>query len=251
MSSFLLVPASSYAKKCPGDSVQVGDACVDKYEASVWDTPPSNTSVITKIKKGKILAAGDLVGATQHGVASDDYGVGCPDTGNDCVDYYAVSVVGVTPSRRITWFQAAAACRNAGKHLATNIEWQAAAFGTPDTGGADNGTTDCNTDGLIPGVGPTGARSSCVSDVGAFDMVGNLAEWVADWVPASTASPGWGGLSDDRMGLSGASTTATGPGALYRGGAFNYGTIAGPFTVDGFQPSFSSFDIGFRCARHL
>ena len=37
-------------KKCPSDSVAVGPACLDKYEASVWET--TNAGLIKKIKKG-------------------------------------------------------------------------------------------------------------------------------------------------------------------------------------------------------
>jgi hypothetical protein len=245
----LTLPATSQAKKCPADSVQVGDVCVDKYEASVWST--TDAATIKKIQKGKIATTLDLLLATQHGVASDDYGAGCADTGTGCVDYYAVSIVGVTPSAYINWFQATAACRNAAKHLATNQEWQAAALGTPDTGGADNGTTDCNTDSTLA-VANTGSRSSCLSDAGAFDTVGNLYEWVADWVPRSTACPGWGGFSNDDMCLSGASTTANGPGALIRGGYFSFGSGSGPFTVNGdYEPWNSGDAVGFRCARRL
>jgi formylglycine-generating enzyme required for sulfatase activity len=82
-------------------------------------------------------------------------------------------------------------------------------------------------------------------------MGGNLHEWVADWVPASTTCPGWGAFSDDDMCLSGASTTATGPGALYRGGKFSDSTDAGPFSVYGASPWGSYGIIGFRCARRL
>src|SRR5712691_11542219 len=115
-------------------------------------------------------------GAIQHGATGDDYGSGCPPTGNGCVNFYAVSIPGVTPSGFITWFQAAAAARNSGKRLPTNAEWQAAALGTSD--GAP-----CNvSSGSVAVTGTAG----CVSDVGAFDMVGNLSEWVADWVPRST-----------------------------------------------------------------
>ena len=243
-------PTASWAKRCPDDSVQVGDVCVDKYEASVWST--TDIATVKKIQKGKIASALALALATQHGAGSDDYGAGCPDTAAECTDYYAVSVFGVAPSAFPTQFQAMAACRNAGKHLATNLEWQAAALGTPDTGGTDNGTTDCNTDNLAPGVTSTGFRTGCVSDAGASDMVGNLYEWVADWVPLSTACPGWAGFSDDDMCLSGASTTANGPGALIHGGYFVNGAGAGPFAVNGLGgPTFSGGNLGFRCARRL
>jgi len=159
-----------------------------------------------------------------------------------------VSIPGVTPSANITQIQAIAACRNAGKRLLTNGEWTAAALGTPDPG-TDDGTSDCNVDSTSA-VANTGSRSLCVSDTGAFDMVGNLAEWVVDWVPGSTGvCPGWGGFSDDLMCLAGASTIG-GPGALIRGGVFDFGAFAGVFAVDGVgDPSYSSPGVGLRCAR--
>ena len=83
-------------------------------------------------------------------------------------------------------------------------------------------------------------------------MVGNLNEWVADWVPRSTTCGTWSaGVSPtgDRQCLVGASTTGE-PGALLRGGNFSFGSAAGPLTVNGFSgPSFALFSIGFRCAR--
>lgn len=254
---FSLGLAAPAAALCLPDAVQSGNLCIDKYEASVWET--TNASLIIKIKLGLATLA-DLTAAhaIQHGVSSADYGPGCPPTGNGCVTFYAVSIPGVTPSAYLTWFQAAAAARNAGKRLPTNAEWQAAALGTPDPGISAAGSQDCNTKNGggagVDAVVPTGARKNCKSDVGAFDMVGNLWEWVADWVPLSTAPcPGWaaaaGFSSDDAMCLAGADTTK-GPGALIRGGFFGFGTNAGVFTVDGlFYPSAEISVVGFRAAR--
>ena len=182
-------------------------------------------------------------GGTQYGVSTDNYP--CANNGQDCTNIYARSVSGVTPSSLITWFQAQQACNNVGKRLPTNAEWQQAVAGTPDPG-PDNGTTDCNSDSGA--VSSTGSRSSCVSSGGAFDMVGNLWEWVADWVPLGTACPGWGSFSDDFMCLSGAST-ASGPGAVRRGDNFNDATTAGPLSVDTTEPTGESLGQGFRCAR--
>ena len=232
--------------KCADDAVVAGTVCLDTYEASVWRV--TDPAVVKKIQKGKATLA-DLSGSTQLGVGGDDYAP-CTDNGQNCAnDIYAVSLPGVTPSADITWFQAQEACANAGKRLPTSAEWQVGANGTPDTG-ADNGTTDCNTNSSFIAE-LTGSRSSCVSAQGASDMVGNLVEWVADWVPRSTACPGWDGFSDDEMCLSGASTTADGPGALLRGGIFffSFGTSAGPLTVDNRAPSISDPGISFRCAR--
>jgi formylglycine-generating enzyme required for sulfatase activity len=227
-------PAGS-APACQGNGsgdemVAAGAVCIDKYEVSVWSSP---------------------TGGTQYGASTDNYP--CDDEGHDCTNIYARSVPGVKPSAFITYFQAQQALANVGKRLPTNAEWQQAVAGTPDPGG-DNGTTDCRTTGGSSV--NTGSRSACVSRFGAFDMVGNLSEWVGDWVPASTTCPGWGNVgtfsSNDTMCLSGASTTQTGPGALFRGGGilFGTGTFAGPFAVDGVnRPSDSNNGIGFRGAR--
>jgi hypothetical protein len=233
---------------CPKDSVRVGTTCVDTYEASVWEVPPihATTGLINKIRKGTVTLA-DLTspeavaaGVVQRGATSDNYdvGLGCPVTGNGCVNLYAVSIPGVTPSGFITYFQAVAAARNARKRLPTNAEWQAAALGTPD--GAP-----CNvSSGSVAVTGTAG----CVSDVGAFDMVGNLYEWVADWVPMSTAcvTPLFG-TGDDNC-LAGASTTSA-PGALLRGGLFFGGTHAGVFSVNVDGPTGGFLYFGFCAAR--
>ncbi|HEU5179214.1 MAG TPA: SUMF1/EgtB/PvdO family nonheme iron enzyme [Candidatus Polarisedimenticolia bacterium] len=239
-------------KRCPADAVPAGAVCLDTYEASVWRVPdPTDTNalLVTRIRQGTAtetdLAAG---GATQLGVAGDDYAP-CLNSGQNCADdIFAVSLRGVLPSENITWFQAQEACANAGKRLPTNAEWQMGADGSPDPG-PDNGTTDCNS-GNAGSATPTGSRSSCVSARGAFDMVGNLAEWVADWVPASANCPGWASFSDDAMCLSGASTTLNFPAALVRGGGFDLvsRSTAGPLSIVEAPPSSSGL-VGFRCAR--
>ena len=239
--------------KCSSDAVVSGTVCMDKYEATVWRVPDpqgANKKLVKKIQLGKATAT-DLSngGATQLGTAGDDYAP-CADSGQNCSgDIYAVSLQGVTPSAYITWFQAQQACKNAAKRLPSNAEWQAAVAGTPDPG-PDNGTTDCNTNSsLVPE--PTGSRSSCVSTDGAFDMVGNLIEWVAEWVPRSTGCGTWSaGVSPtgDYQCLAGAATTGE-PGALLRGSAFSFGG-AGPLEVGANSPpSDSNGLIGFRCAR--
>src|SRR5207245_3147207 len=136
-------------------------------------------------------------GVVQLGLVAGDLAAsGCPVTANGCVDFYAVSIAGVTPSRFINWFQAVAAARNSLKRLPTNQEWQAAALGTPDS-------APCN---VSSSLAVTGNAAGCVSDVGAFDMVGNVYEWVADWVPRSTTCvPSLFG-TDDQNCLAGAST---------------------------------------------
>jgi hypothetical protein len=221
------------ATTCPGndaqdDMVLVGTVCVDKYEASVWST---------------------ATGGTQYGASTDDYP--CGDGGQDCTSTSAIfarNVPNVVPSRYITWFQAQAACTNAGKRLLTSAEWQAAAAGTPDPGSGGNGVTTCNTTADDPV--PTGSAANCASVSGTRDMVGNVWEWVSDWsVPSSTIKT-WTGFSDDALWLGSVPASPSGPAPFIRGGGDNSGTQAGPFAVGGFEPAQGSFsDVGFRCAR--
>ena len=245
-------PPSRPLSKCAVDAVVSGAGCMDKYEASVWrvsDPTTTNASLVQKIRSGRASQA-DLTagGATQLGMfATDDYSP-CADNGQNCAnDVYAVSLPGVMPSANLTWFQALAACTNAGKRLPSNVEWQAAVAGTPDPG-PDNGTTDCNTRKDV--AVPTGSRTACVSSAGAFDMVGNVEEYVADWVPPSTVCSAWtpGITATDFNCLLGAAETGE-PDVLTRGGNFLTGSFAGPFNVVPTQPSLSFDIIGFRCAR--
>ncbi len=144
--------------------VQVGDYCVDKYEATVWSS---------------VLADG-----TQYGASADDYP--CSDDGSSCLPagtpIYALSLPGFTPSASITWFQASAACANSGKHLITNAEWQAAVAGTP-TGGYGS-PPNCNVGLEAPTT--TGGGTSCLSAWAVENMVGSLWEMVAEWEEGDT-----------------------------------------------------------------
>jgi hypothetical protein len=265
------MPAAAATLTCPADSVKVGNVCVDKYEASVWQIAPTSTSLVKKVQAGKATLA-DLTGggATQLGLApscTPSYPANFPDSGQwtpvlgsspPSPGLYSVSIPGVIPSACVTWFQAAQACRLSGKRLLTNLEWQDAAAGTPDPG-TDNGTTDCN----VSSVGPvnTGSRSLCKSSWGVFDVVGNVEEWVADWAERSFLCTDWTAQTSGIIG--GGDTmcmgrTVTGfnqlgqmvPGALIRGGAWFDGSFAGVFAVLAtVPPHLKSVQIGFRCVR--
>ena len=227
------------SQQCPSGMVEVFAEsgkffCIDKYEASVWSSPS---------------------GGTQYGASSDDYP--CSDNGNDCPKtaahpIYARSISGVTPSRYITWFQAAQACANVGKHLCTDSQWQVAAAGTPDPG-ATGTPPNCN----VSGSGPTttGAGTSCLSSWGTENMIGSLWEWVADWYGRGTNtavnSATYGSdyqyyTSPTAYQGSGANMNA----AAIRGGGWADGLYAGVIAVNlNGAPSNSNTDIGFRCCR--
>jgi formylglycine-generating enzyme required for sulfatase activity len=261
------LPVHAMTLKCPPDSVKVGNVCIDTYEESVWQIAPSNTALVKKVQAGNATLA-DLTsgGAVQLGCTSAPFnltayppnfpasGQWTPVVGSSppSAGVYAVSVAGVLPSSCITWFQGAQACRHSGKRLATNLEWQDAAAGTPDPG-TDNHTTDCAVNSGNPA--DTGSRSNCKSSWGAFDMVGNLDEWVADWAERNTtgctdATTEFGFTGTGDLMCFGGNGTAKSPGPLLRGGAWTYGSSAGVFRVTaGNTPSLSSLFVGFRCAR--
>ena len=217
--------------------VQVGDFCVDKYEASVWSL---------------------ATGGTKYGAAGvDDYP--CNDNGSDCsttgTKIYARSVAPEVPSSSMTWFQANMACINSGKHLITNAEWQAAVTGTPDPGSTASTPPNCNTGGVGPTT--TGSGTNCRSAFLIENMVGSLWEWVAEWGPYSPQSVFWpdvgGALYNGDIAQGGVPSASTSIGGMIRGGAYDsIFTVAGSYAFSTLIPPYgSSATLGFRCAMRL
>src|SRR5262249_29809403 len=117
------LPAGAGTLKCPPDSVKVGNICIDTYEASVWQIPPSNTALVKLVQAAKATLANLTAGgATQLSPSSSctpGYPSNFPRDGNwtpvagsspPSPGVYAVSIPGVHPTACITWFQANEAC---------------------------------------------------------------------------------------------------------------------------------------------
>ncbi len=167
------------------EMVRVGDYWIDKYEVSVWNKADCT---------GGPMGTLDFYEWPSIPANGSGYHTG--------TTIYACSLADQVPARAwMTWFQAAQACFESGKHLCSNAEWQAAALGTPDFDSSEPVDDDfeCNIwDGILP-LGATWAESDnlsvltgsaarCISNVGANDTVGNVSEWVAGWIVAGKFS---------------------------------------------------------------
>ena len=209
------------AGSCSDDMVAAGSVCIDKYEASVWDAATSGNQY-------------NPTGDTLTSIPCDKGGADCSD--GAATPIYARSVAGgVIPALNVTWYQAAIACANVDKRLPTTAEWQMAAAGTPEGTG-----TDCNID--TAGVTTTGTGASCISTIGAYDMVGNLAEWAAELDISSSVNEQ-------------TTTNNTNARGLGDSWAFNGAAITKDLRVmvgtgvGNNGPLTSSSRLGFRCVR--
>lgn len=182
-----------------------------------------------------------------------------------------VSEPDAEPWRNISRQQAELACVRAGKRLPSNAEWYRAALGTPDAEGW--GAEDCNLDDISASdPDKTGSRERCVSPAGAFDMIGNVWEWVQETVTAGTYKnivlPQQGyivSINDEGVPVS------TDPNAtddaffddyfwmdasetrgMFRGGYWKSETDGGQYSLNvTVPPSFTGNAVGFRCVSDV
>lgn len=142
-----------------------------------------------------------------------------------CIDRFEwPNKVGENPVIMKTWYEAADACKGAGKRLCGDSEWTLACEGQerlPYPYGHERNSQACNIDKSHPDVNeaaianpatraaeiqrlwqgePSGSRESCVSPFGAFDMTGNVDEWVVNegGMPYKSGLKGgyWGPVRD-------------------------------------------------------
>ncbi len=173
-----------------------------------------------------------------------------------------ISKSGTLPWRFVNLSQAQRACAAAGKRLLSNEEWYRAALGTP----ADEKV--CGPQGGRSDSAQTAGESpECVSTTGAYDMIGNVWEWVDGQVESGSyrdrVLPNAGyvtGVDQDGVALS----TGEGADELYgkdymwqdpsgirgmlRGGFYGNGEDAGLYALNAsVDLGFGSAGIGFRC----
>ncbi len=174
---------------CPAGMAAVAGFCIDRWEAALVED-----------------AAGGRRGWS-------------PYRNPGAATVVAVSAPGLVPQGYVDQVRAGAACARAGKRLCTDVEWLRACRGAAGTTypygnarepGRCNDARTCHPavqyfqssdasvfsmighpclDQLPGGLGRGGARTTCTSADGIFDLMGNLHEWTAD--PAGTFRGGF------------------------------------------------------------
>ncbi len=222
---------------CPAGMAVVSNipslTCVDIYEASTGEKCPMEDP-------GQVLG-------TQRNIESSEC---VPDSKKDTL-----------PWRFVSRDQAMQLCARSGKRLPTSEEWFALTLGMAGVEGS------CNV--ASKNISLTGSFTSCVSPHGAYDLVGNVWEWVSDDVIQgkykSNDLPGSGYVTQvDAGGM--ATAVSDSPDELYgkdyfwskvdgaygiiRGGYYDSGSDAGLYTVHAdTPPNSASIGIGFRCVK--
>ncbi|HZS40489.1 MAG TPA: SUMF1/EgtB/PvdO family nonheme iron enzyme [Polyangia bacterium] len=99
-----------------------------------------------------------------------------------CIDLYEYPGGKTIPRTEVRFDEAARLCGLRGERLCSDVEWERACRGKNGASypyGQSFDATRCNTKGGGGEIAPAGTFASCRSASGAYDMSGNVAEWVS------------------------------------------------------------------------
>lgn len=205
----LVTPDPIQTGSCPEGMVEVeGDYCPNVEQKCLKWMDPEGTN---PRRCTEFAPTGPCQGKTTHK--------------KFCIDRFEwPNKAGENPTIMKTWYEAADACKGVGKRLCGDSEWTLACEGQerlPYPYGHERNSQACNIDKSHPDVNeaaianpatraaeiqrlwqgePSGSRESCVSPYGAFDMTGNVDEWVVNegGMPYKSGLKGgyWGPVRD-------------------------------------------------------
>jgi len=229
---------------------------------STW-MRPMDGMVMVYIPKGVFTMGsnlGDLDEQPVHEVYLDAFWIDQTEITRSMYAQFDSSIsAGNEPVQNISWEQAIAYCAWVGSRLPTEAEWEKAArssaeylypWGNQSPTGelvnfADRKSTlnweDVNVDDGYKEVAPVGNYPAGASIYGAWDLAGNVSEWVNDWYDETYYSTA---PTDNPQGPVG------GDFRVLRGGSY-YSTASGIRTTDRswYIAEGSTEYIGFRCAQ--
>ncbi|MBI2571429.1 MAG: SUMF1/EgtB/PvdO family nonheme iron enzyme, partial [Candidatus Schekmanbacteria bacterium] len=169
-SNMVLVPAGEFvmgcegtqgSSTCEGDEAPVHAVYLDAYFIDKYE--------VTAAQYQSCVDAGACTATALHEYPCTYGDPGMEDRPINCVD----------------WDQATAFCATILKRLPTEAEWEKAARGTDQRifpwGNPDPDCTRVSYFYCTAGLMPVGSYPTGVSPYGAYDMAGNVLEWVSDW----------------------------------------------------------------------
>lgn len=106
-----------------------------------------------------------------------------PKSAGVCIDRGEYPGLREVPRTGINLAEAQAACEERGRRLCTNAEWRNACRGPsgrrlPYEGPRQEGHCNDALSGVPQNLGRVGARETCATPEGVYDLVGNVGEWV-------------------------------------------------------------------------